>query len=222
MFCIGNSLQTGSADNDFPLPFVYSEVWPNARHLIAFSLIALFGMVVSYNGMIYAVSRQSFALGRAGYLPRLLGAVHANRRTPTVSILFWSFVVAGFVIWGFYNVNAVMVAVLTCNLTALIWYILAMVCLFILRVKAPHLPRPYRVPFYPYLPGMVIVLSLFAVGVYIYGLPVDENQERHWYSHYIVVWLTLAMYIIGLGYYFLFARGRLSSAAPEELAARSE
>jgi ethanolamine permease len=216
-----NPDEIGADGNDFPLPFVYNEVWPNSRHLIAFSLVALFGMVVSYNGMIYAVSRQSFALGRAGYLPRILGVVHANRRTPTVSILFWSLIVAGFVIWGYFNYKAVMIAVLTCNLTALIWYILAMICLFILRVKAPDLPRPYKVPLYPFLPALVIVLSLIAVGVYVYGLPVDEDQEQHWYSHYIVVWLTMAMYALGLGYYFLFARGRLSSAAPEELAARS-
>src|SRR5262249_29537496 len=152
--------------------------------------------VVSYNGMIYAVSRQSFALGRAGYLPRFLGMVHANRRTPTVSILVWSLVVSGFVIWGYFNVDAVMIAVLTCNLTALIWYVLAMVCLFILRVKAPDMPRPYKAPLYPYLPALVILMSLFAVGVYVYGLPSEENQEHRWYSDYLVLWLTLLMYAV--------------------------
>ncbi len=40
-----------------------------------------------------------------------------TRRTPDVSIFFWSLVVAGFVVWGYFNAAAVEVAVLTCNLT---------------------------------------------------------------------------------------------------------
>ncbi len=50
-------------------------------------------------------------------------------------------VIAGFVIWRYFNEAAVLVAVLTCNLTALIWSVLAMICLFIL----PHCGAPLRV-----------------------------------------------------------------------------
>jgi len=159
--------------------------------------------------MIYAVSRQSFALGRAGYLPSILGHVHPVRRTPDVSIFFWSLVVAGFVIWGYFNNEAVLVAVLTCNLTALIWYVLAMACLFILRWRDPHMPRPYKVPFYPVLPALVLLMSLFAAGVY------------GWLNKPVVLWLTLLLYAVGLAYHLGFARRKLMSAAPEELAARA-
>ena len=203
--------ETGKAAVLFPLPMVYREVWPEAAHsphLIAFSVLAICGMVASYNGMIFAVSRQSFAMGRAGYLPSILGHVHSVRRTPDVSIGVWSLVIAGFVIWGYFNESAVMVAVLTCNLTALIWYILAMVCLFILRVKEPHMARPYKVPLYPFLPAAVIVMSLFAALVY------------GWLNEPVVLWLTLAMYAIGLTYFFGYARTRLATAAPEELTAK--
>jgi ethanolamine permease len=202
--------KTGDETMSYPLPFVYQEVWPNSAHLVAFSVAALCGMVVSYNGMIYAVSRQSFSLGRAGYLPRILGQVHPVRRTPNVSLFFWSLVIAGFVVWGYFNKTGIETAVLVCNLTALIWYALAIVCLFILRYRDPHLPRPYRVPFYPVLPALVLLMSLFAAGIYV------------WYYHEkpIILGLTLVLYAIGLGYYYLFARRRLVSAAPEELAAR--
>jgi ethanolamine permease len=203
--------KTGASGMDFPLPFVYGEVWPDSWHLIAFSVMAIFGMIVSYNGMIYAVSRQSFALGRAGYLPGVLGHVHPVRRTPDVSIGFWSLVVAGFVIWGYFNGDAVTNAVLTCNLTALIWYVLAMVCLFILRVRDPHMPRPYKVPLYPLLPALVLLMSLFAALVYIF----------YWQDKPIVLQLTLAMYAVGLAYFLGFSRRRLISAAPEELASRA-
>ena len=157
-------------------------------------------------------SRESFALGRAGYLPQALGRVHPVRRTPDVSIFFWSLVIAGFVDWGYFNESGINTAVLTCNLTALIWYVLAIVCLFILRRRDPHLARPYKVPFYPILPALVLLMSLFAAGIYAWYYH-DENP--------IVLYLTLIMYAAGLGYYFVFARRRLVSAAPEELAARA-
>jgi ethanolamine permease len=201
----------GSESYLYPLPGVYQEVWPgpaNLPHLLAFAVVALCGMIASYNGMIYAVSRQSFALGRAGYLPRVLGHVHGRRRTPDVSILLWSLVVAGFVIWGYFDEEAVTVAVLTCNLAALVWYALAVVCLFVLRAREPDMPRPYQVPLYPLLPALLLAMTLFAAGVY------------GWVQQSIVLWLTLIMYGAGLAYYFGFARTRLAAAAPEELAAR--
>ena len=196
----------------YPLQFVYQEVWNKPEHLwhlALFAVVALCGMVSSYNGMLYAVSRQSFSLGRAGYLPRVLGHVHPERRTPDVSILFWSVVTAGFVAWGYWREDALINAVLTCNLTALIWYALAMVCLFVLRVKEPDMPRPYRVPWYPWLPAAVLVMSLFSALVYA------NLQEP------VVLWLTAIMYGVGLAYYFLWGAWHLVEAAPEELAARA-
>src|SRR5437870_13451029 len=50
--------ETGDEKISFPLPFVYRQVWPTQSqlpHVIAFSVVAIFGMIVSYNGMIYAV-----------------------------------------------------------------------------------------------------------------------------------------------------------------------
>ncbi|HEV3142256.1 MAG TPA: hypothetical protein VGZ47_00060, partial [Gemmataceae bacterium] len=123
----------------------------------------------------------------------------------------WSVVVAAFVIAGYFNEDAVSDAVLTCNLTALIWYVLAMVCLFLLRWRNPHLPRPYKVPFYPFLPALVLLMSLFAAGIYVW----------YYWDKVLVTWLTVALYIFGIAYYLLIARRRLVSAAPEELAARA-
>jgi ethanolamine permease len=85
-----------------------------------------------------------------------------------------------------------------------------MICLFVLRRRDPDLPRPYKVPLYPVLPALVLVMSLFSAGIYA------------WYYHDKphILYLTLIMYVAGVGYHFLFARRRLISAAPEELAAR--
>jgi ethanolamine permease len=175
--------------------------------VIGFGVIAIFGLIASYHGMVYGTSRQAFALGRAGYLPAVLGRVHAERRTPISALLACSLIAACFVVASLWIENIGTIAVLVSTLTALIWYILAMGCLFVLRRREPHLFRTYRAPLYRVLPVMVIVLSAFAV--YVYSM---INVK--------VIPLTALLYGLALGYYWFWAHGRLQQAAPEELSAR--
>jgi ethanolamine permease len=177
--------------------------------VVSFGTIALFGLIASYHGMIYGTSRQAFALGRAGYLPRFLGAVHQERRTPVAALLACSLVSAGFVVAYFWFKDAINIAVLVSTLTALVWYILAMACLFLLRRREPHLFSAYRTPLPRLLPVLVVLLSAFAAYVYS---GIEHAKE--------VLLLTAGAYALGLGYYGFWARTRLQSAAPEELAAR--
>src|SRR5207253_379416 len=118
---------------DYPLLKVISKIPAGRSGLLVygFGVIALFGLIASYHGMLYGTSRQSFALGRAGYLPAILGEVHATRRTPIPSLLACSAITAGFVVASYWFKEAIDVAVLVSTLTALIWYILAIVCLFL-------------------------------------------------------------------------------------------
>ncbi|TMQ31934.1 MAG: hypothetical protein E6K70_21325 [Planctomycetota bacterium] len=89
----------------------------------------------------------------------------------------------------------------------MIWYILAMVCLFVLRRREPQLFVKYRTPLHNVLPIAVVVLSGFAV--YMYGV-----------SNVNVIPLTALLYALGIGYYAFVAHRRIQPAAPEELAAR--
>jgi ethanolamine permease len=173
-----------------------------------FGVIAIFGMIASYHGMVYGTSRQAFALGRAGYLPAILGVVHGRRRTPVPALLLCSLVTAGFVVANVWFKKAIDVAVLVSTLTALIWYILAMGCLFLLRRREPQLFLTYQAPLKRMLPITVVLLSAFAV--YVYSV---INVQ--------VIPLTALLYALGLGYYWFRAYARIQKAAPEELAARS-
>ena len=103
--------------------------------------------------------------------------------------------------------KAIDVAVLVSTLTALVWYILAMGCLFVLRKREPQLFGTYRAPVYRVLPITVVLLSAFAIYVYS-GIDVK------------VIPLTVLLYALGLGYFWFYAHGQIQKAAPEELAAR--
>ncbi len=193
---------------DYPLAKVIGEIARESPVLLyGFGFIALSGMLASYHGMVYGTSRQAFAMGRAGYLPAFLGVVHSTRRTPIIALLTCSLITAGFVIANLWFKDAIAVAVLVSTLTALVWYILAMGCLFVLRRREPHLFRSYRAPIYRVLPITVVLLSAFAVYVYS-GIDVK------------VIPLTVLLYALGLCYYWFWSHGQIQKAAPEELAAR--
>jgi ethanolamine permease len=195
---------------DYPLPLVFRDVWsaPGYRWMVQlFSVLALSGLLASFNGMLYSTSRQSFSLARAGYIPRFLGTVHSRRRVPLASLLVWSAVTVGFIIWAYFNKDAIDVAILISTLTALIWYILGVYCLFALRKKEPALARPYRVPVFPILPVVVALLALFALVMYSI-------------TKVNVLPYTAVAYAVALLYYGFWSRKRLEPAAPEEVAAR--
>ena len=197
--------ETGAVD--YPLPLVIKKVWGTGWFLTAFSAVAVAGMIVSYNGMIYATSRQSFSLGRAGYLPKVLGAVHPTRRTPHVSLAVWTGVTILFILFGHFYAKATAVAILISTLTAVIWYVMAMICLIVLRRKEPALFRPYKVPAYPWMPIFVAVLSGIAGCVYVW-------------SNVQVLIPTAALYLAAGVWYVLWARRKVLAVAPEEVAAR--
>jgi ethanolamine permease len=194
---------------DYPLLKAMKHIVGGPSNLLfyGFGAVALFGMIASYHGMVYGTSRQGFGLGRAGYLPLVLGAVHATRRTPVPALFACSLVTAAFVVASYWYKDAIDVAVLVSTLTALIWYILAMACLLLLRRREPGLFDRYRTPLYHVLPPLVVLLSAFSVCMY--GM-----------SNPLVLPLTVALYAVGLGYFWFWARKRLQQAAPEELAAR--
>jgi ethanolamine permease len=197
--------ETGAVD--YPLPLVVKNVWGKGWFLAVFSALALAGLLVSYNGMIYAISRQSFSLGRAGYLPQFLGKVHPTRRTPVASLLVWTLVTVGFIVVGHFYADATNAAILISTLTAVLWYVGAMVCLLVLRRKEARMARPYRVPIYPLMPVFIAIVSLFAA--YLYG---SVNVQ--------ILLPTAILYVAAVAWYALWARRRILPIAPEEVAAR--
>jgi ethanolamine permease len=201
-------LETGKDTVDYPLPLVFKAVWGKGWFLTSFSVLALSGLVVSYNGMVYAISRQSFSLGRAGYFPSFLGTVHKKFRTPAASLAVWTGVTIGFIVFAHKYSDATNVAVLISTLTAVLWYVGAMVCLLVLRKKERDMARPYRVPLFPMMPVFIALLSLFAA--YLYG-------GAYWDK---IGWPTAILYAVALAWYFIWARRKVLPVAPEEVAAR--
>lgn len=134
--------------------------------------IGLFGLIASFHGIIMGYSRQIFALARAGFLPRALSSLHPQRKTP-----HWAIISGGLIgISAIYSDQILTFGghSLTSNIVtlsvfgALVMYIMSMLSLFRLRKREPHLPRPFRAPFYPIFPAIAIGIATISLTTMIY------------------------------------------------------
>ncbi len=150
--------------------------------------IGLLGLIASFHGIIMGYSRQMFALARAGFLPAILATIHPRFKTP-----HWAIVAGGIIgILAIFSDNLLQIAgqSLTANLVtlsalgALLLYILSMLSVFKLRRSAPHLPRPFKTPFYPLSPAIALLIAIISSAAII------------WYNWQITV-LFVATLLVG-------------------------
>ncbi len=130
--------------------------------------LGLFGLVASFHGIIMGYSRQAFALGRAGYLPKALGRLHPRFGTPHIAILVGGGVGVAAIFGdrllsvGGQSLTAAIVTLSVFG--ALSAYVLSMASLLRLRRTEPSLLRPYRAPLYPFAPLLALGLAALALG----------------------------------------------------------
>jgi len=122
-------------------------------------VLMIVSMVAAVNACQLIASRVPLAMSRDGLLPRRVMRVNAGG-TPTSSLLLGTMVALAFIVTGTFDA---VLALLAFFFVA--DYTLSFVSLFVLRRREPDLPRPFRVPGYPWLPAMALVGSVaFLVG----------------------------------------------------------
>ena len=164
--------------------------------------LGLFGLVASFHGIIIGYSRQIYALSRAGFLPPVLGRIHATRHTPHIAIL------AGGVVGiaAIFSDELIKIGgqTLTANIVtmsvfgAIVMYIMSMASLFKLRTSEPALERSYRAPMYPLFPAIALAAAVVCLLTMIYFNP-------------IVAGLFAGLMAVGYAY-FLSTAGRRREA----------
>jgi ethanolamine permease len=203
------------ASSGNPLPEAVEAVAGRGFVYWLTTVVGLAGFVASFFGIIFAYSRQIFALSRAGYFPRWLSKT--NRRGAP----HWALIVPALIgyatirVVDHFNHSQVASGDLLMQIAvfaALCSYVMMMISHFVLRRRHPLMPRPYRTPGYPVTPAVALVLAVVALSSSLfYG-------EAVW----VCVLATLAVFGVGLAYFGLYSRHHLVASAPEEEAALIE
>ncbi|MFJ3163922.1 ethanolamine permease [Streptomyces kanasensis] len=158
----------------------------------------LAGLVASFFSLIYAGSRQLFALSRAGYLPRFL-SLTSRRKAPWLGLLVPGAI--GFALAAGTGDGARMLNIAVFGAT--ISYALMALSHIVLRRREPLLERPYRTPGGVVTSSVALVLALCAL---VATFLVDADAAL----------MALGVYVVALAYFALYSRHRLVASAPEE------
>lgn len=162
------------------------------------NVAGLFGLVASFFSLIYAGSRQMFALSRAGYLPRTL-SVTGKRKTPAAALV--TIGVVGFLLVAVVRDGDALIDMAVFG--ACVSYALMNLSHIVLRRREPKMQRTYHTPGGVVTTGIGFVLACVAtVATFVT------------YTSSAIA--ALAVIAAGAAYFWLYARHHLVANAPEE------
>lgn len=166
--------------------------------------IGLAGLIASFFSIMYAYSRQTFALSRAGYLPTSLSLTN-KRKAPVLALIVPG--VIGFAL-SLTGEGAMLLNMAVFG--AAVSYVLMMVSHIVLRRREPNMPRPYRTPGGVVTTSFALVVAAAAVVATFLVDPIAA------------LW-TLGAFAAFMAYFGLYSRHRLVANSPdEEFAALAE
>ena len=156
-------------------------IWMN--NLVKFGIICGFTSVILV--MLLGQSRVFYSMSRDGLVPAVFSDIHPRFKTPWRSNMLFFFFVAPFSAFLPLSIVGHMTSIGT-----LFAFVIVCAGVWVMRVKNPDAPRPFKTPLVPLVPILGIVWN-FAM-MYSLGW---SNWAR------LVVWL-----IIGQAIYFLYSR----------------
>lgn len=171
VLALGTMILSGGAtdwrtlsDMDYPLPETLSvTLGKTSAWTKLFASLGLFGLIASFHCNTIGYSRQIYALAREGYLPRQLATLNQRFRTP-----HWALLAGGAVgliaLFAGKTDDIIVFSVLG----AMVMYLTSLASLFRLRQTEPHLERPFKTPFYPWVPLLSLGLAVLCLVAIVY------------------------------------------------------
>jgi APA family basic amino acid/polyamine antiporter len=156
----------------------------SARWVAALVVISTFGAV---NGIILVGPRVYYSMARDGLLFGWLGRVHPSFRTPHLALVVQAVVASALAATNTYGA-------LFSRVVYTEWIFFAGMAWGLMRLRRRASYRPsYRVPLYPALPMLFIVVSLVIVVTQVAAAPIDSV-------------VGIGIVLAGLPVYFLWSR----------------
>src|SRR6266550_1872265 len=152
----------GVTGNNNAIAEIAKGIMPYGLQIIVFG-VAL-GALAALNSLIFSSSRVAFAMGRDGGLPRVLGRLHARKRTPHISIAVSGLIIV--LITLTLDINTVAASA---DIMFLLLFLMVNYAAIVLRKTMPDVKRYYVMPLFPIIPMLgiatkfVIALSLWTI-----------------------------------------------------------
>lgn len=179
-------------------------VGPAGGRLVAL-LVVVSAIGASHSGVLTG-ARVTFAQARDGLLFRALGGIHGRFQTPAAS-LWAQLLLAMLALWhplllGRPEGSPFQRLADGFTFTMWIFYGLAALSLFVLRVRAPDQPRPFRCWGYPIVPGLFLLASMAMTLLVVRGDLLDPESR----GMATLPWLGVLL--AGWPVWWLWERGR--------------
>jgi APA family basic amino acid/polyamine antiporter len=143
------------------------------------SIGAIAGLASVVLVMLMGQPRIFYSMSRDGLLPPVFGRVHPRFRTPWVATIITGTV--AMLIAGLFPIGLLGELV---SIGTLLAFVIVCGGIWVLRVKRPDLPRPFRTPMVPLVP----ILGILICGYMMYGLPKDT-----WLR--LIIWMAIGLLI---------------------------
>ncbi len=160
------------------------------------SLLVAISALGAINATIFTGARTNYALGKDFSLFRFMGHWRKSSSSPTIAYLLQAAIALALVLLGTFTRGGFKTMVDYTAPVFWFFFLLSGISLFILRIKEPHILRPFRVPFYPLTPsifclacGYLLYSSLAytnvgaIAGVAIMALGVPFLWWNYYHSH---------------------------------------
>ena len=155
---------------------------------VLISVLILISILGSTNGTVLTGPRVYYAMGQDGaFLPQL-AKLHPQYRTPVLALVLQGIWASVLTLLGSFQQLFTYVV-----FTAWIFYALTVAAVIVLRIKNPDVARPYRVPFYPWLPLAFIVA---AAGITLSTVLANPRNAA----------IGVGLILVGFPVYFVFSK----------------
>ncbi|MGB1884414.1 MAG: APC family permease [Gammaproteobacteria bacterium] len=148
---------------------------PEAGTLLVCAGLA--GIVTSWNGFLVGASRLSYALTAAGLLPRWLIASDRDETAPR-RILWTLCLLCCFAPW--FGRPILVWLVDAGSVGVIVGYAIVALSFLVLRQREPAMPRPYRVPWGPFVGTSAFILPLAIGSLYLPWSPSALVWPQEW------------------------------------------